>query len=236
VKIVTFLIFTVVPLPAAVITQWNFNSIVNDASITTGTLSPSVGTGTASLLTNTGTFANGSINGGSSDTNTTDNSGWGTLNYPTLTVGNLTAGVQFLANTTGYTNLTLNYDIRHSNTSSRHEAVQYTTNGTTWNTTAFFAASLGDTWFNSRFIDLSAIPLVENNPNFGVRIVSAFESTATGGGAVSYVATAPDVTYATIGTWRFDMVTVSGTLIPEPSSGMLGLVAILGLLHRRRIQ
>ena len=52
--------------------------------------------------------------------------------------------------------------------------------------------------------------LVNNQANFAFRIVSEFQSTATDSGNPQYVATGAGSTYAPGGTWRFDMVTVSG--------------------------
>jgi MYXO-CTERM domain-containing protein len=83
-------------------------------------------------------------------------------------------------------------------------------------------------------VSFAGIPLVSNNPTFGVRVLSAFESTATGSGAASYVASTTASTYVGTGTWRFDMVTVSGTAIPEPTAALLGSIGLLGLLRRRR--
>lgn len=233
-KILPLLLITAIPLPAATITQWNFNSVPNDATLTTGTTSPSTGVGTASPLTTTATISTGSNNGGSSDSNTTDNTAWNTTTYPTATVGDLSAGVQFLVDTRGYDNIMLTYDLRHSNSSSRYEAVQYTINGTSWTTASFFTAAAGDTWYNGRSVSLSGISQVANNQNFGVRIVSAFESTATGAGPANYVASTTGTNYAASGTWRFDMVTVSGSAIPEPTAALLGSIGLLGLLRRRR--
>lgn len=233
-KILPLLLITAIPLPAATITQWNFNSAVGDNNVATGTTSPSTGVGTASLLTTTATFASGIANTGSTDPNTTDNSAWGTTAYPAATVGDLSAGVQFLVDTRGYDNIMLTYDLRHSNSSSRYEAVQYTTNGTSWTTAAFFTGAAGDTWFNGRSVNLSSISQVANNQNFGVRIVSAFESTATGAGPASYAVSTTGNTYAASGTWRFDMVTVSGSAVPEPTAALLGSIGLLGLLRRRR--
>jgi hypothetical protein len=233
-KLFSLLLLTALPLSAATIGQWNFNSVTDDASTATGSTAPSIGSGTASLLSTTGSFASGSSNGGSSDPNTTDDSGWGITTFPSASAADLTAGVQFLVDTTGYESITIGYDLRHSNTASRYEAVQYTLNGSTWTTATFFSGAAGDTWFNNRSFDLSAISGAGNNPNFGIRIVSAFESTATGAGAASYVASNTGSSYSATGTWRFDMVTVSGTVIPEPTSALLGSLGMLALLRRRR--
>lgn len=221
-------------LSAATVSQWNFNSTAADTAFTTGNSSPSTGSGTASLLTTTASFATGVANGGSSDPALTDNSGWSIAGFPAATLGDLTAGAQFLVDTTGYESIIFTFDLRHSNSSSRYEAVQYTLNGTVWTTGVFFTGDAGDTWFNGRSVDLSGIAQAGNNPNFGVRVVSAFEKTTTGIGAVSYAATAAASAYAVTGNWRFDMVTVSGTAVPEPTAALLGSIGLLGLLRRRR--
>lgn len=223
-------------LSAATVSQWNFNSLPSDTTFNTGSSSPSTGSGTASLLTTTAVFATGVANGGSSDPATVDNSGWGITNFPAATLGDLTAGAQFLVDTTGYESISFTFDLRHSNSSSRYEAVQYTLNGSSWTTAVFFTGAAGDTWFNGRSVDLSGIAQAGNNPNFGVRVVSAFESTATGVGAASYAASATTAAsaYTAAGNWRFDMVTVSGTAVPEPAAALLGSIGLLGLLRRRR--
>ena len=132
----------------------------------------------------------------------------------------------------GYQNITIGYDLRHSNTSSRYEALQYSLDGVNFTTAAFFSGAAGDTWFNGRTADLSAIPGANNNPLFAFRVVAAFESTATGAGAAAYAASS--TTYAPAGTWRFDMATVGGTLIPEPGSLALAGLAGLAMAFRRR--
>lgn len=239
-KLLPLFLVPTLSLSAATITQWNFNSVPGDAAVATGTTAPSTGVGAASLLTTTAVFATGAgtvINptNKSSDTNTTDNSAWGVATFPAATAGDLTAGAQFLVDTTGYESINFTFDLRHSNTSSRYEAVQYTLNGSTWSTLTFFTDAVGDTWSNGRTVSFAAIPQTSNNANFGVRVVAAHASTAgIVGGAANYVATGPASTYATTGNWRFDMATVSGTLIPEPSSALLGTIGLLGLLRRRR--
>ncbi len=228
------LIASFLPASAAVITQWNFNSTVPDAAVGTGVTTPSTGAGTSLALGTTASFASGDANGGSSDLTTGDDSGWGITGFPGTGAGDLAEGVQFAVDTTGYTTIILNFDLRHSNTSSRYEAVRYTLDGSTWITAAFFTGAAGDTWFNNRTVDFSSISGAGNNPNFGIQIVSAFETTAIGSGAADFVASNTGSTYAGTGTWRFDMVTVSGTSVPEPTVGLLGAIGILGLLRRRR--
>jgi len=216
---------------AQVIAQWNFNSLVPDNSTATGSLLPSVGSGSAALVGTTGSFASGSANGGSSDpAPATDNSGWGTTGYAAQGTGDRTRGVQFNVSTVGSSLIAVSWDQRLSNTAARSAQFQYSLNGTTF--TDFgtvFSGSPGDTWFNNRSVDLSSVPGVGNNANFAFRIVAAFEpSTST------YLAATPASTYATTGTWRFDMATV--TAVPEPGTYamMLAGLAMIGFMAARR--
>ncbi len=206
-----------------VVTQWNFN-----ASTTT----PSVGAGAASLVGGTtATFASGAANGGSTDPQgTTGNFGWNLSTFPAATAGNLSAGAQFAVSTLGQSGIVVSWDQRHSNTSSAVVQFQYSTNGTTFTNFGMpFIASAGDTWFNNRTVDLSGVAGVSNNASFAFRIVSSFAPAAGG-----YVASTTGSSYATTGTWRFDMVTVSA--VPEPTTTALLLagLAAVGLLARRR--
>jgi hypothetical protein len=223
---------------AATITQWNFNSVPADASLSTGSNVASVGTGSTLLLsTVTGGFGSGAANGGSSDPVTTDDTGLQTTGYTAQGVGNKTAGVQFNVSTLGFQNITLSYDLRHSNTSARHEQVQYSLDGLTFTDVASFDGNAGDTWFNGRSVDLSSIAGANNNANFAFRVVSAFAPSTS-----AYAAASSTGTYAGTGTWRFDMVTVSGATlpvtpaVPEPESLALLVagVMVVGLQAARR--
>lgn len=221
---------------ADIVTQWNFNG----ASATTvpgGALAPtaSLGAGTASLIGGTtASFASGIANGGSSDPVTTspNNFGWNTTTYPGLGGANKTAGAQFLVSTVGFENITVSYDLRHSNTSSRFEQLQYTLDGTTWIDSTLFDGPAGDTWFNGRSATLTSITGANENPSFGIRVVAAYDPNGS-----NFAASNAGSTYAG-GTWRFDMVTVSGTptAIPEPATAtLIGVAVVTGLLRRRKV-
>lgn len=229
---------------AAVVTQFNFNSNPADANTATGITTPSTGAGSIATIGGvTNIFASGDANGGSTDPNVGDDSGFQTTSYPATSAGNETAGIRVLASTVDYTDIIVSWDQRHSNTSSRFWAFFYTVDGSTFTRLAVsasnassgngifgsngtFGGATGDTWFNNRSVNLSAIPGVNNNPNFGFRIVSSFD------GGTGYVASNPTGTYAGSGTSRFDMVTVSGTFVPTP--GAAALVGLGGLVAARR--
>jgi len=196
-----------------IIAQWNFNSTIPDAAVGTGVTTPSIGAGTASLVTAlTPTFAGGSTNDPASAG--TDNSGWNTTGYPAATSGNKTAGVRFDVSTVGKQNLSVRWDQRVSNTGSKYSRLQYTTNGTTFLDFPTAVAVTGATTFEAHTNNLSLLPGVNNNASFGFRIVNEFESTATGGGASAYVPALSTSAYAGTGTTRFDLVTLFGDPIP----------------------
>ena len=74
-------------------------------------------------------------------------------------------------------------------------------------------------------IDLSSIAGANNDPNFGIRLVAAYDSTGHLGNefASSTLSSGQTVQYnGTSGNWRFDNLTVSGTAVPEPSRHRVG--------------
>lgn len=210
-----------------IIAQWNFNSTPPDGNTGTGSLTPNIGAGTASLLGTTGQFNSGT---GSSDPVISDDSGWGTASYPSQGNDDLTRGVQFdisvgaiPAGTTGFE---VSWDQRHSNTSSRWVQFQYSTDGSTWVSPAggLFEATSGDTWFNGRTVQLPGL-----TSGFSFRILATFAPSTS-----AYAPSNATSTYATGGTWRFDTVTVNA--VPEPHEyAMLAGVGLVGFaLWRRR--
>lgn len=224
----------IAPAHAVVVTQWNFNSVTPDAATGTGTTVPAIGSGTASLVGGTtASFASGDASGGSSDPASGDDSGWNTTTYAAQGTGDKTRGVQFLVSTVGYANVTVRWDQRLSNTASRYTQFQYTTDGSSYVDLAggLFSGMTGDTWYNSRSVDLSGVAGVADNANFGFRMVATFAPPTA-----AYAAASPTGTYGTAGTNRFDMVAVMAAPVPEPETYalMLAGLAAVGLLVRRR--
>jgi hypothetical protein len=224
------------PASADTLVQWNFNSPTPDANTGTGTTMPAIGMGVASLVGGTtATFASGDASGGSSDPATGDDSGWNTTTYAAQGSGDKTRGASFSTSTVGFENIVFSFDLRHSNTSSRFEAVQYTTDGSSWTDIIVFDADQGgDRWYNGRMVDLSGVAGVDDNASFALRVLATFAP-----GTSAYAATTAGSSYGTSGTWRFDMVTISGTPIapiPEPGTTALLLAGLgtIGFLARRR--
>lgn len=218
---------------AEVVTQWDFNSVPPDASVSSGTLLPSVGLGTASAVgISTSGFSNGDADGGSSDPASGDDSGWQTSGYAAQGTNDKGRGVQFAVSTVGFEDTVITYDLRHSGSSSRYEQVQYSLDGTNFIDIATFEGGAGDTWFNGRSVDLSGIAGVDNNPLFAFRVVATFAP-----GTSAYAASNAGSNYGTTGSWRFDMVTVSAAPVPESETYAMmlaGLGLVAGVVRQRR--
>jgi len=195
---------------------WNFNG---DATTTVpgGPTSPTpvIGAGTATLIGGvTGSFASGVASGGSSDPVTTSppNYGWGTTTYAASGTENKQRGTQYNVSTVGYAGITFMFDQRLSNTANNTYVAQYTVNGTDWVDAQTFtftpaATGTGDTWYKNRTVDLSSVTALDNNANAAFRVVSAFDPTFG-----NYLAATSTSNYATTGTVRFDMVTISAAI------------------------
>ncbi len=216
------------------IAQWNFNNTLQNVN----SPPPSVGIGTATLLGGvTATFSTASGQGGSSDTvfPTSSNFGWNTSTYHAQGVNTPLRGVQFAASTVGYSDIVTAWDTRFSNSCSRYTEFFYSTDGVNFVPTSprtILTSGdplLGDQWVNVRSVSLAGVPGVANNPNFAFRIVPIFAPVGWTMAAAPNTAFAANTayqpknesastTYGTGGTgggtFRYDMVTVSGAAQP----------------------
>jgi endonuclease/exonuclease/phosphatase family metal-dependent hydrolase len=199
-----------IPNTSNVIAQWDFNSASPDNNTGTGTTSPSIGSGTASLVGGaTGVFVGGDSS--LDPAGSTDNTGWNTANYPTQGTGNKTRGVQFNVSTVNKDHIAVSWSSQSSNTGSKYGQLQYSTNGTDF---IDFAAFTNGTSFTPKTNNLLGIAGLSNNPNFAIRLVAEFESSALNDTNANYVAANSGSTYGTPGTMRYDMVTILADDIP----------------------
>ena len=197
-----------------ILAQWNFNSPTADGSTSTGSTTPSIGSGTASLIGGvTAVFVGGDA---AFDPASTDNSGWNTSTYPAQGTGNKTRGPQFAVSTLGVQNVTIVWSSQSSGTGSKYGRLQYSTNGTDFvdAATAFTNAASS---FTVKTNSLANFIGVNNNASFAFRFVSEFESTAIGTASANYAPADSTKTYGTAGTMRYDMVTVlASALVTNP--------------------
>lgn len=158
-----------------------------------------------------------------------------TASYAGQGTGDKTRGLQFMVNTTGFQDLSFSFDQRISATASAYTALLYTLDSETWNHAQTYQITKDSSWFNSFKFDFSRVAGVADNELFGIQLVSSFAP-----GTQQYK-TASASNYSTSGTMRYDMVSFSGNLIPEPSPvpEPAGLALLLGagaaaLAARRR--
>ena len=211
---------------ADTIAQWNFND---------NNLTVDLGAGTAALVG--GTTTSGFNSGGGSSDPTQPGVGWSISSFAAQSTGDKLRGASFTISTLGLENISFSYDMRHSNTAPGHEVVQYSVDGTTFSDLTTFATNNGGAaqplWFIGRTVDLSAIAAADNQAALTFRVVAAFAPETS-----AYAASNTGANYGTSGTWRFDMVTVSGNVapVPEPETYamLLAGLAVLGGVARRR--
>lgn len=116
--------------------------------------------------------------------------------------------------TAGYTDIALEWQQRLSASASKYLRVQYSPDGIEFtDLPGAVVSSQATLEFEAKSFSLTGVEGVNDNPQFALRIVSEFESTATGVGKDEYVTTYGTNTYTRGGTVRFDLLQISGARI-----------------------
>lgn len=238
---------------ADIITQWNFTSTV---AAPDNSPAPTTGNGTATPLgmTNNYTYSNG-VTGSVTTCDILQSPGvanpaladftWRIRGQSPGNGWNLAApqysqGAQFSASTANFSNISVSFDWYSTTQGVKNLQEQYTLDGSTWtNINSPLTATSNDyhtTTVPNDTIDLSSILGANDNPSFGIRLVSAFDPTIAGG--TTYGSAAGGPYNNSSGNWRFSDITFTGTAVPEPSTMLLGGAAAVFIagVRRRRIK
>ena len=214
---------TLLATPTANIARWDFNAT---NSLATNAPVSSIGNGTAGMVNGTkGAFSSGTFSDPAGPPGAA-NSGWNTTSYPPQGTSNKTAGVQFNVSTLGFQDILLAWEQKHSATASKYTRLQYTTDGSTFVDGGLITMTSTNGDWVFYVINLSAIPGVNNNPNFALRVVSEWESTAIGNSNPNYAGSASS--YSTGGTIRFDLMSVYGNPFSAPTLASTTISNIIG--------
>ena len=153
-----------------------------------------------------------------------------------------TQGVEFDVSTLGHSNIVVQFDWYTTAQIDRDMQLQYTTNGTTWTTLpTVYVAPVGGGYYPGITINFPALNIhsVDNNSNFGIRMVSVYDRSANAPVPYTYTAATLSATGVPVqynnasGNWRFDEVNVLGTTnstplpLPTVTTGLLNPDGIL---------
>lgn len=190
---------------------WTFNGDLNEASPV-----PYQGVGTAAGAS---TVSFIQVAGSDNDwASPGPNHAWGTKGYPLQGTSNKVNGARFNTSTVGAKNVNVTFDLRATTTASKYFRLQYTTNGTDFIDYPVSTPVISATLYNQYpAYNLSGFAGVRNNPNFGIKVVTEFESTAKNGNTNNANYVGVSSTYNgnidTGGTISFDIVNITADAI-----------------------
>ena len=195
---------------ATEITIWNFNDSDLLADFGAGTLTTDFNV--ANILFAAGT-TNNARQGAPAGQALSLQGGTGTANNG--------RNITFSVSTLGFANIIISFATQGTSTGFNSNQLQYSLDGLSW--TNFGSPFTPATAFGSTPVvfNLSAIPALNDNPNAAFRIIFNGSTTSTGNN-------------------RLDNLVVEGTstTIPEPTTALLlltGLTGILGLKRKRQV-
>jgi len=212
-------------MSATTLAYWDFNS--DDGQVSTGSLAPSDGAGTLTLIGGAeGLFTSGSPG---DPAGFPLDSGWSVGGFPAQGTAPGTAGLAGFVSAAGFKDIVLSFDYKTQPSGNKWFAVQATTDGgSAWADVATFDVAAADQWFTTSIDLTAALPSLADQPGFGFRVVAIFEP-----GTLAYQAA--EAGYNGDFGLVFDRLTVQATPVPEVGSMALALAGLAGLVGIRAL-
>ena len=220
--VIVFLFFLTKSNAQATIASWTYDPVLGTPSNPT----PNVGSGSSSVVnlgvTPITTQGLNPASSGCSSSTSSGNNAWHHQNFDPGS-SNEKNGIQYYVSTFGYSGIKLSWDQYFSDSAPNTVRLQYTIDGINWvpfamtnpgNTTKCAGTVSGGCFvmdnggvFRRVTVDFTGIAGVENNQNFGIRILASHYPTTS-----QFRKCNDNTSQATnTGTWRFDNVNFTGT-------------------------
>ena len=206
-----FLVFDLVSNAQTVISQWNFDNVDPVASML-----PTTGSG---VFTKIGGVEDNLTSGLMPAGNPSTGKAYSVKTFPEAATANGTAGFQFTLSTVGFNDvITVSFDPRGSNTSSKWQGYEYTVDGSTWVSAGNNGGALTNAFTATPMVTVPLPAVCSNKANFGFRVVAIFDPAGT-----DYAAVGTTSTYGVGGAWRIDNVTFSTADLAVNQNAIAGL-------------
>ena len=162
----------------------------------------------------------------------TKNAGAGNANGWNTSAGTGTQGAEFDAPTTGYTNILVAYDWYVTGQGIADLQPEYnlnTSNSASWVTYGSpVITPTGGGWLTGQTMNLTGLGGANNDPNFGIRLVSTTDPNSGDSTFGQYTSASGGIYNNSSGNWSLNNITITGvSAVPEPST--FALLAISGV-------